>query len=165
MECNITVKVRVYSGNMLSLSIRCPRCPGCVETQLCLNRSRGNAPSAWKYAPDNTRNFRNCWTGPRRPTGTRTGTKIKISASRTIYQPSRAGRKTTGPKRSVLPPTPRRQPCSGTQPSDKDDTLTVPSRLIPHSPTPTFHCAVLVFPCHIRGIGTADKSSRGGSIC
>lgn len=45
--------------NMLSPSIRCPKCHGCVETQPCLNRSRENAPSAWKSAPDNIHSFRN----------------------------------------------------------------------------------------------------------
>lgn len=151
--------------NMLSLSIRCPKCHGCVETRPCSNRSKENAHSAWKSAPDNIHNFRNCWKGPHRPTGARTGTKIRIRASKTIYQPSRAGRKTTGPKRSVLPPTLRRQPCSGTQPSDTEDTFTVPSHFILHSPTPTFYCSVLILRCHSRGIRTADKSTKGGSIC
>lgn len=112
--------------NMLSLAVRCRKCHGCVETQPCSSRSRENAPCAWRFAPDNILTFRNCSKGHHHQTGMRTDTKIGISASRTIYQPSRVGRKTAGPKRSVLHPTLRRQPCSGTQQSDNDDTLTLP---------------------------------------
>lgn len=112
--------------DILSLAVRCRKCHGCVETQLCWNRSRESAPSAWRFAPDNIHTFRNCLKGLRHQTGMRRGTKIGISASKTIYQPFPAGQKATGPKRSVLHPTLRRQLCSGTQPSDYDDTLSPP---------------------------------------
>lgn len=121
--------------DILSLAVRCRKCHGCVETQLCWNRSRENAPSAWRFAPDNIHTFRNCSKGLHHQTGVRRGTKIGISASKTIYQPFPAGQKTTGPKRSVLHPTLRRQLCSGTQPSDYDDTLTAPIHFIPQLPT------------------------------
>lgn len=133
---------KVYSVLLTSLSTRCPKCHGCVETQPCLNRSRGNALSAWRSAPDNIHSYRNCLKGPRHQRGMRTGTKIGISASKTIYQPSQAGPKTTGPKRSVLHRTLHKQLCSGTQPSDNDDTLTLPSPS--HPPTyPLLHSTVL----------------------
>lgn len=129
--------------DILSLAVRCRKCHGCVETQLCWNRSRENAPSAWRFAPDNIHTFRNCSKGLPHQTGVRRGTKIGISASKTIYQPFPAGRKTMGPKRSVLHPTLRRQLCSGTQPSDYDDTLTPH---LPHTYLPPFHPPIIHIP-------------------
>lgn len=147
---------------ILSLAVRCRKCHGCVETQLCWNRSRENELSAWRFGPDNIHTFRNCSKGLHHQIGVRRGTKIGISASKTIYQPFPAGQKTTGPKRSVLHPTLRRQLCSGTQPSDYDDTLTpTPQFHPPITHIPTFHCVVLILPCNIRGIRTPAKSTRG----
>lgn len=117
---------------------RCPRCPGSVETPPCWNRSRGNAPSAWRSAPDNIRTFRDLKRGPLLRTGMRTSTRSGVTASKTMHQSSQAGGKAAGPKRSALPLTLHRPLCSGTLPSDSNDTLTPPRHTTPNYLLPCY---------------------------
>lgn len=111
----------------VTVFLRCLRCHGSVETPPCLNRSKGNVPSVWRFAPDNIHTYRDLLRGLLLQTGTRTGARSGVSVSKTMHQSFQAGGKAVGPKRSVLPLTLRRKLCSGTQPSD-----TTPNYPLPH---------------------------------
>lgn len=149
------------SLNALTLSLRCPRCLGYVETPPCWNRLRGNAPSAWRSAPDSIHTCRDFWRGLLLQTGVRTGTRSGISANKKVHLSSQAGGKAEEPKRSVLPLTPHRQPYFGTRPFESNNTLTLSCHttppIYPHAPP----SVALILPCNIRDVRTASKKTGG----